>query len=169
MWEPFIKLFKLINSEQEPHQISLGLSLAMIAGFTPTLSLHNLVVLFLLLIIRANISAFIVGFALFSLLAFALDPAFHALGNYLLHLPGMQATWTEMYNNSFWRLTGFNNTVLLGSLVVSVIAFIPVFLLGNFIIRNYRSRIQARFANTSRRLNKFLKFGGLFSRFSQGG
>ena len=169
MWEPFIKLFKLINSEQEPHQLSLGLSLGMIAGFTPTMSLHNLLVLFLLLMIRANISAFIVGFGLFSLLAFALDPAFHSLGNYLLHLPGLKETWTGMYNNTFWRLTGFNNTVLLGSLVVSVAAFIPMFLLGNFLIRNYRSRIQARFANTSRRLTKFLKFGGLFSRFSQGG
>ena len=83
MWEPFIKLFKLINSEQEPHQISLGLSLGMITGFTPTFSLHNLLVLFVLLMIRANISAFIVATALFSLLAFALDPAFHSLGNTL--------------------------------------------------------------------------------------
>lgn len=169
MWEPFIKLFKLINSEQEPHQISLGLSLGMITGFTPTFSLHNLVVLFVLLIIRANISAFIVATALFSLLAFALDPLFHSLGNTLLHLPAMQQTWTEMYNNSFWRLTNYNNTVLMGSLVVSLVAFIPVFLLGNFLIRNYRSRIQARFTATTRRLNKFLKFGGLFGRFSEGG
>lgn len=169
MWEPFIKLFKLINSEQEPHQLSLGLSLGMIAGFTPTLSLHNLLVLFLLLVIRANISAFLVGVALFSLLAFALDPAFHALGNYLLHLPGLKETWTEMYNNTFWRLTGFNNTVLMGSLAVSVVAFVPMFLLGNVLIRNYRSRIQVRFAATSRRLNKFLKFSSLLGRFGHDG
>jgi len=169
MWEPFIKLFKLINSEQEPHQISLGLSLGMIAGFTPTLSLHNLLVLFLLLMIRANISAFMAGYLLFSLLAFALDPAFHSLGNTLLHLPSLQPTWTEMYNNSFWRLTHYNNTVTLGSLAVSLLAFVPVFLLGNFLIRNYRSRIQARFAATTRRLNKFFKLGSLFGRFSEGG
>jgi uncharacterized protein (TIGR03546 family) len=169
MWEPFIKLFKLINSEQEPHQVSLGLSFGMIAGFTPTFSMHNLVVLFLLLMIRANISAFIAGYVLFSLLAFALDPAFHSLGNTILHMPSLQPTFTEMYNNTFWRLTNFNNTVLMGSLVVSVVAFVPAFLLGNFLIRNYRSRIQARFANTSRRLNKFLKFGSLFGRFSEGG
>jgi len=169
MWEPFIKLFKLINSEQEPHQISLGLSLGMITGFTPTFSLHNLLVLFILLMIRANISAFIVATALFSLLAFALDPAFHSLGNTLLHLPSLQQTWTEMYNNSFWRLTQYNNTVTLGSLVVSLVAFVPLFLLGNFLIRNYRSRVQVRFAKFSGRLNKLLGFGGLFSRFSQGG
>ena len=74
-----------------------------------------------------------------------------------------------MYNNSFWRLTHYNNTVLLGSLVVSLVAFVPVFLLGNFLIRNYRSRVQVRFAKFSGRLNKLLGFGGLFSRFSQGG
>jgi uncharacterized protein (TIGR03546 family) len=137
----------------------------MVAGFTPTLSLHNLLLLFVLLVLRVNISAFIVGFALFSLLAFLLDPAFHTTGLYLLQLPAMQETWTGMYNNTFWRLTQFNNTVLLGSLVISLLAFVPAFLLGNFLIRNYRSQIQARFKDSSKRLTKMLKFASLLGRF----
>lgn len=165
MWEPFFKLLKLINSEQEPHQLSLGLSFGMIAGLTPTLSLHNLVVLFLVLVIRANISAFIAGYLLFSFLAFALDPLFHSLGNTILHSASLQPAYTAMYNNSFWRLTHFNNTVLMGSLVVSLVAFVPVFLLSNVLIRNYRSRVQVRFQRLSKRLNKFLGIGGLLGRF----
>ncbi|MBD3670304.1 MAG: TIGR03546 family protein [Gammaproteobacteria bacterium] len=167
MWEPFVKLFKLINSEQEPHQISLGICLGMVAGFTPTLSLHNLLVLFVLLVVRVNISAFIVGFVLFSILAFLLDPAFHGLGEFVLRHPALIDVWTPMYNEVFWRLTGFNNTVLMGSLIISLIAFVPAFFLFNFMIRNYRTRIQARYKESSRRLTRFLKLSSLLGRYSQ--
>lgn len=40
-------LLQVINSETEPDQISLGFSFALIAGFTPLLSVHNLLILLL--------------------------------------------------------------------------------------------------------------------------
>ena len=39
------KFLKVLNSNAEPLEIILGLCLAMIAGLTPFMSLHNLVVL----------------------------------------------------------------------------------------------------------------------------
>jgi len=40
------KILKALNSETDPAQIGLAVSFSLIAGLTPTLSLHNLVVFF---------------------------------------------------------------------------------------------------------------------------
>ncbi|MDH5182634.1 MAG: TIGR03546 family protein [Gammaproteobacteria bacterium] len=167
MWEPLLKFIKLLNSEQAPHQLSLGLAFALIVGFTPTLSLHNLLVLFLLLMLRANISAFLLGWAIFSLLGLLLDPLFHLVGQNLLSQSSLHEMWTGMYNNSFWRLSHFNNTILLGSLLISVLAFIPFFFLSNRLIRLYRERMQERFKTFSQRFTKLFKIGQFASRFSR--
>ncbi|MCA9481390.1 MAG: DUF2062 domain-containing protein, partial [Nitrospira sp.] len=71
------KLLRVLNSETEPGQISLGFGLAMIAGLTPLLSLHNLLVLLLVCVLRVNLSAFLLGLALCTGIAYALDPLFH--------------------------------------------------------------------------------------------
>ena len=46
MLKTFAKFLKILNSDAAPGQISLGFAFAMIAGLTPLMSLHNLVVLF---------------------------------------------------------------------------------------------------------------------------
>ena len=167
MLDPLLNFLKLLNSEQAPHQLSLGFGFAMIVGFTPTVSLHNLVILFLLLILRTNISAFLLGWALFSLLGLLLDPLFHPLGHSLLSQNGLQEFWTGMYNNSFWRIAHFNNTILLGSVLISVLAFMPLFFLSNYLIKLYRVRLQERFAQFYQRHIKLFKIGQFASKFSR--
>lgn len=167
MWDPLLNFLKLLNSEQSPHQLSLGLGFAMIVGFTPTLSLHNLLILFLLLVLRANISAFLLGWAVFSLLGLLLDPLFHLVGQSLLTQDGLLEMWTGMYNNSFWRLSHFNNTILLGSLLISVLAFLPFFILSNHLIKLYRERLQERFNQFYQRHIKLFKIGQFASKFSR--
>ncbi|MFM8550831.1 MAG: DUF2062 domain-containing protein [Nitrospiraceae bacterium] len=52
------RLLAVLNSETHPGQISLGFCFAMLAGFTPFLSLHNLLVLLCVLVLRVNLSPF---------------------------------------------------------------------------------------------------------------
>ena len=80
MLQAIAKLLKVLNSESEPGQISLAVCLAMVIGLTPFYSLHNLLVLLLVFLLRVNVSAFILGFIVFSGAAFLLDPLFHNLG-----------------------------------------------------------------------------------------
>lgn len=131
-------LLKLLNSETEPAQISLALCLAMVLGFTPLLSMHNLIVLFLVCVVRVNLSAFLLGWALCSGIAWAIDPLFHALGTWVLTLPALHETWTSLYNIPLFRLARFNNTVVMGSLTASLALFIPLFFALNLLVRNYR-------------------------------
>ena len=50
------KLIKALTSNESPGQIAGGFILGMIIGLTPFWSLHNLVVVLLIILIRVNIS-----------------------------------------------------------------------------------------------------------------
>ena len=135
------KLLRVLNSETDPGQISLGLCFALIVGFTPLLSLHNLFVLLLVFILRMNLSAFLLGLALFTGIAYLLDPLFHRLGLAVLTASSLADLWTSLYQSVWWRLEHFNNSIVMGSLVFSVAMFVPVLLLSNLLIRRYRQHV----------------------------
>lgn len=134
-------LLKVLNSETEPGQISLAFCFAMIAGFTPFWSLHNLIVLLLVLVIRVNLSAFLLGLAFFSGLAFLLDPLFHRIGLAVLTAGPLEGLWTSLYNSTLWRLERFNNSIVMGSLVVSLLLSVPLYPALNWAIRKYRDHV----------------------------
>jgi uncharacterized protein (TIGR03546 family) len=137
------KTLKVLNSETDPGQISLALVLAMVMGLTPFWSLHNIVVLFLVLLLRANLSSFIVGVALFGSIAYLLDPLFHRAGLMLLTADPLVGLWTALYNTLPGRLDRINNTIVVGSFVLSLLLIVPAFLVFNLLIKKYRERVLA--------------------------
>jgi uncharacterized protein (TIGR03546 family) len=147
-------LLKLLNSEAEPAQISLALCLSMVLGFTPLFSLHNLIILFVVCVVRVNLSAFLLGWAAFSGIAWLLDPLFHGLGQWALTLPALEGFWTALYNTSLFRLARFNNTVVMGSLITALALFAPFFLAFNRLITGYRDHLVA-LVNKSRLMQIF--------------
>lgn len=137
------KIFKTLNSETEPFQISLALCLAMIAGLTPLWNLHNFIVLLLVLLLRVNLTTFILAWFGFSGMAYLLDPVLHAFGLHILTTDALRGIWTSLYNSTLWRLSNYNNSLLMGSLILSLGLFVPLFFLSNIFIRKYREHILA--------------------------
>jgi len=157
------KILKVLNSETAPGQISLALCFAMIVGLTPLYSLHNLLVLLLVLFLRVNLSAFIVGWVFFSGVAYILDPVFHRIGLALLTAPSLQGLWTSLYNILIFRFAKFNNSIVMGSVLFSLIFFLPVYFLSNMLINKYRDHILAWIRNT--RLMQVLKGSKLYQAY----
>lgn len=141
MIEMVAKALKVLNSETEPVQISLAVCFAMIIGLTPIWRLHNLLILLLVMTMRVNLSTFILSLGLFSAMAYLLDPLFHIIGMSVLSAEALNTLWTAMYNNIILRFSRFNNSVTMGSLVFSVTLFIPLLLILNSAIRNYREHL----------------------------
>lgn len=139
------KFLKVLNSDASPGQISLGFAFALFVGLTPFFSLHNLIILLLVFIIRVNLTAFFLGGAVLTLVAFALDPVSVSVGESLLNNPQLTATWTELYQSDVWRAFKFNHTLLLGSVVISAILFLPLLLISNLVISLYRDRLMTWF------------------------
>jgi uncharacterized protein (TIGR03546 family) len=157
------KILKVLNSESAPGQISLALSFALIIGLTPLYSLHNLLVLLLVLFLRVNLATFIVGWVFFSGVAYVLDPIFHRIGLTLLTAASLEGLWTSLYNILVFRFSKFNNSIVMGSVLFSLIFFLPVYLLSNILINKYRDHILAWVRKT--RLMKLLKGSKLFQAY----
>jgi len=146
MIQQIIGLIRIIHSETDPRQISLGFALGMIPGLTPLTSLHNLLVLLAILFFRVNIGAAMLSWGVFKILAYALDPLFHRIGLFLLTgVAFLQGLWTTLYNAPLVPYTRFNNSIVMGSLVFSLFAFYSVYWGGRFMVVKYRETLMERF------------------------
>lgn len=144
MLKAVAKLLAVLGSQTAPGQVALAVVLGMVAGLTPLAAPHNLLVLFLLLVLRANLSAFLVAWGLFSGAAWLLDPLFDAVGLGLLSAGPLQGLWTAAYGVPALRLTRFNHTIVLGSLACCLVLAAPVYALCVAGIVRYRERLLAR-------------------------
>ena len=141
MLDMLAKLLKALNAEGSPTQISLGFATGMIVGLTPLWSLHNLLLVFFVFLLRINLSAFFLSFAVFSGIAYLVDPIMDKIGEALLTSPGLIALWTSLYHQDIWRLAHFNNTLTLGSLISAITIAIPLVFVSNFLVTNYRAHV----------------------------
>lgn len=160
MIELIAKTLKVLNSETDPRQISLAFCLAMVMAFTPLFSLHNLLVLLAALLLRVNLSTFSVSWIVLSAIAYALDPIFHHIGLALLTADGLNSMWTALYNTVWFRPARLNNSIVMGSLVVSLIGFIPTYFIVKALVRRYRDHLLAWVQKT--RVMKLFKASKLY-------
>lgn len=142
------KIVSLLHSETAPSQLAGGAAFGMIVGLTPLMSLHNLVIFLIVCLFRVNFSMFFLNLGIFSVLAFALDPVFDRLGYWIL------ADWTwarsffvDITSGAIWPFFRFNNTIVMGSLALSLIMFIPFMILLMYLIRLYRRTWREKLRN----------------------
>lgn len=159
------KFLKLLNGEASPNQISMGFAFALFVGLTPFFSLHNLIILFLVCIFRINLSGFLLAGAVFALIAYLVDPVSIAIGQNLLANPDLQATWTSLYQSDVWRAFKFNHTLLLGSVVLSVVLFLPVFFVSKIMIGLYRHKLMAWFEKL--KISKLVKASKFYKAYER--
>jgi uncharacterized protein (TIGR03546 family) len=157
------KLLKALSSDDNPAQISLAVVLAAFLGLTPLLSPHNILVVFLVLIVRVNLSMFILSFGVFTLLAFLVDPLSHIMGLAILHSDALSPVWNEFYQSSFWRFIAYNNTLVMGSVSLCLILSVPLFIGSRWFVVNYREHV-LQWVNKSR-LMVWLKSSRLYTTY----
>jgi len=134
-----------LNSQGTPRQVAAGIALGSGLGLTPLMNLHNLVILAAGMLLNVSFPAFLLGWALFVPLGFALDPLFHRIGRGLLvDTPALGPMWTAWFNTPIVPFTNFNNTVVLGSVIAWVVAFVPLYVLLRWLVAQYRTRLYVR-------------------------
>ncbi len=141
----FTRLLKILNSEQSPAQLAAAVSLAAIIGMTPLLSLHNLVVFFLVLFFRVNLTVFLVMWPMFTILGLLISPVAESLGINLLQAESLVPMWQSFYNTLPGRWSNFYYTGVIGSLTISTGLAIILFPLSKWLIINYREKWMKKF------------------------
>ncbi len=139
------KLVKLLRAGDNPSQIAWGFVLGMTIGLVSLKSLLAAFLILLLIVLNVNITAAIFSALLFRAIAYFAAPLFHTLGYWLLvEAKALRDVWEFLYNTPLVPYTRFNNTVLMGSLVISTVIFYPVFTGVKLLLLNYRKRYAHR-------------------------
>jgi len=141
------KIWNALNHAGKPWQIAMAIALGMLVGFTPIFSIHNIAVLFIVLIFNIHFSIFLLSVSFFGVIGLALDPLFASIGKLVLTSEGLETIFTSWYNNPFGHLSYFNNTITMGSLVVSLVLFFVVYKISSFLLVKYRSVIAVKIQN----------------------
>ena len=157
-------LFKTLHSDGTPGQVAAGLALGAILGLTPLVNLHNAVVFALILMLNVSFGGAMLGWALFLPIGFLLDPVFDKMGRVLLlDTPALIPLWTAMANIPVVALANFNNSVVLGSLVFSVLFWTPLFFGARWGVTRYRETIGQKVMGS--RLYKLVTTSKLYNIF----
>lgn len=141
-------LFKLLNSDKGENQLAAGVACGLILGFAPGFSLQTVLVIVILFFARIQIGAALSCAFFFSVIAWVLDPVFDSVGQVALELEGLKGLYTTMYNLPIVPFTKFYNSVVMGSLIISVIAFPFVFFISKKLIVKYRDTVVKKFQQT---------------------
>lgn len=144
---------KLLHSENGNKAMAAGIAIGFVLGMSPMLSLQGFLMLVILFIFRIQIGAAFLSAFFFAFIAWALDPAFDALGRRILEAESLQPLLTTLYNIPLMPLTRFNNSIVMGAGVLAIILAPIIYLVANFLIAQYRVQIVNRFRQT-----KFWKF-----------
>ncbi len=153
--QQLFKFFKLLNSDTGTNQLATGLEAGLILGFAPFFSLQTFLVIFCVLIFRVQLGAAFLSAFFFKFIAYAADPAADILGRRVLESESFRSLFTILYQMPIVPLTRFNNSIVMGSLIVSMILVGPAFFIFKILISKYRVHIVARFKQS--------KFWKLFS------
>ncbi|KGJ89098.1 DUF2062 domain-containing protein [Colwellia psychrerythraea] len=163
------KLLHALNSDSSIRQIALAIALGFIVGLSPIFTLHNIVIIFFVLLIRVHLGSFILAVGFFSGLSYLLSPAIVQLGESLLTTPNLTVFFTSLYQLSLFKLAHWHHTYVLGAFVLGALLCAPIYFISKFIIEKYRVHIMTFFEKFRIvQALKASKFYRLYTSFSGG-
>lgn len=139
---------KLLNSDTGTNQLASGLAFGMILGFAPFISIQTFLVLLIIFVFRVQIGAAFLSAFFFKFVAFLFDYPAHLLGKAVLENESLKPLFTSMYNMPLVPMTRFNNSIVMGSMIVSILLFPIAYILFQMLILKYRQTVVARFKDT---------------------
>lgn len=147
-----VKLFsmtrKTLLGEDSARRLAMGVAFGVVIGLLPKDSLLVWVVGLVLMITTANLLCALVSGFVFSWVGFFLDPLTHKLGGLVLTADGLEPTWMWLYEIPLMPWTRFNNTVVMGSLILGLVLAAPVYLLSFHFFQNWGVVIHNRLRRT---------------------
>jgi len=138
----------LLNSDTGNVSLAMGMTCGFILGMTPVLSLHSLLILLILFFFRIQIGAATVMAFFFKLIAFILDPLFDVVGKKVLEMNSLEGLFTTLFNMPLIPYTRFNNSIVMGSAVITFLLAPFIYFLSRLFIVKYREIVVARFQAT---------------------
>jgi uncharacterized protein (TIGR03546 family) len=157
-------LVKALNSEGTPGQVAAGIAFGACLGLTPLTSLHNLLIVGVIMFFRVSVPGATLGWLIFTPVGFLLDPLFHSVGTTLLaETSALRPLWIALYNTPVVALGNPTNTIVVGSVVSWIVGVVPIFFIARFGVAWYRRTIYERYKDA--KVFKALRASKLYSAY----
>ncbi len=140
--------FKLLNSDTGTYQLASGLAFGVVLGFAPALSLQTILIIFICFFFRVQLGAATLSAFFFKFVAYLFDPVSDQLGRAILESTALREIFIKMYNVPLLPLTRFNNSIFMGSAVISFALAPILFFVFKSLIIKYREVVVARYQST---------------------
>lgn len=116
-----------LHGGSDPRQLAAGFALGAALGLVPKGNLFAVIFLLLFFALRLNKGLALLAAAFFTPIGYAVDGPAHKIGLALLNASALRGLWTSLYDLPIVPLTRFNNTVVLGNLVLGLALFVPLY------------------------------------------
>ena len=137
-----------LYSNRRPGEVAAAIACAVVLALMPANNLLWYTLLILLFFVQVNQAVALVFIALLSPFSALVDPALHRVGYTILTIDSLHPFFTWLSNVPLMPFTRFNNSLVLGGLVVGLIAWIPVFLLSRILVMAFRLNVVPRIASS---------------------
>ena len=141
---PIRAIIIALQGGSDPKHVAAGFALGAALGLVPKDNLFPVLFLLLFFFMRVDKNMAIFSAFLFTPVGYALDGFAHALGGALLSASALRPLWTALYDLPIVPLTLFNNTVVLGNLVLGLLLFYPLYASFIGVVVAYRARYKER-------------------------
>jgi uncharacterized protein (TIGR03546 family) len=152
-----------INSNVRPSQICLGVCFAVLLALipasvpaVPSINLLWIAIFIVTFFIKINAGVECVFLALFKLLVPLVNPFISTIGYTVLSIPVLFDFFTVLSNIPIIYFFHLNHTLVMGSLVLGIALFAPVYLVSRALLKLYRDSLREKIAN-SRLVKGFFK------------
>ena len=162
-----VNLIRLLHSDTGQNQIASGLAFGIFLGFAPFLSLQTLLVLLIVFVFRVQLGAAFLSAFFFKFIAFLLDPVADMFGRAALENLSLRPMWLTMYNVPLLPMTRFNNSIVMGSFLISLILCPVLFFVFKSLIVTYRTTVVEKIEKTKAwKAFKATKFYGYYEKYN---
>ncbi|MBQ7904852.1 MAG: TIGR03546 family protein [Spirochaetaceae bacterium] len=151
-----IKLLKALGANSKPSQIANSFCIGFILGVMPKNNLLWWLVFVFFMFVRINKAGYFIMMLLGAFISPYLDPTFHKIGEFVLTYEPLVPVYSKLLEIPFVGFTRFNNTIVCGSLIAGIIAYIPLYIFMLVFIWVWRKWI-APFFNRSKVVKMFFQ------------
>ena len=138
MLKAIAKLLGAISSNTRPGAIAHAVSCGVLLGFMPKDNLLWYILFIFILFMNIQRGAYALSILLGAALTVFLDPLFDSVGYSILPVESMKPYYASLLDIPFVAFTKFNNTVVMGSFVCGVAAYIPLYVLARLFVWAWR-------------------------------
>lgn len=162
MLKSILKMLSALNSNNNPGEIAHAMCCGFLLGLMPKNNLLWYLVFVFILFLRINKAFYLLLLLAGTALAPVLDVFSDKIGYAALTFQPLSGFYGTLLDIPFVAFTKFNNTVVMGSFLAGLIAYVPLYVLSRVLISLWRKYIapkwvKSKFAKAVGKINVLSK------------